>query len=359
MKKSYLLPIFFLLMTTLHGEEKTYEFSCEENYTLHIENCIGEITLKQVEGTKGEITFSLPEKVEIEAVLDSDDLSFSVKLPEESVLPLKKRKKRLSYTYRGKTYSCNESSRDDLYVKITAKVPAQGSFDITNGFGKIDIAKIQGAYSFCGEESEGVIKDIKGNGAFQIGEGDISFERCKGALFLQNGSGKVHISDSEIALKAVLGSCKTSLNNVVLQKGSIKIGSGALLLSGCSGDGDIISGTARIALDDHSRCKRLLIHSGSAPIRLKGDFSELEQLELVSASGGITFSSYPFPEMSLECFSASGNIIDNVCSKKKKREGHFFEKDFGVNGKGTIYSASGDIRLESKQKRKSSHSREE
>src|SRR5690606_749728 len=117
--------------------------------------------------------------------------------------------------------------------------------------------------------------------------GSVKIENRSGDVVADTGSGSVTLTGIRGKVLADTGSGSVTVRDIV---GDVEAdtGSGGVTLENVQGNISADTGSGGVQGSGLSEVKRLRVDTGSGSVRLEGDFSALEDMEIDTGSGGAT-----------------------------------------------------------------------
>jgi len=401
-QKKFLLLGLLLLQTSVCFSEETpidvpihapieavietkCEFEAQGGYTLEVDNLMGTLVVEAGTENKIEVVAQvyatakdaarakeLAEKVRI--VANSVDKKVTVfaeyPLGAHSIYyyPMKnegkkkgphKGKSRLQY--HGKdvmVLSDSSPAAISLHVSIHIKVPPQVTLVLKNYFGEMVTKGVQADLTL--ETVAASMQVVEGQGKVMVssGSGTLDLMKHDGDVCGYTGSGDSTLvaCSGNCALEA--GASAISLKECTLDRVSIRSGSGSIVLKATTANLTATTGSGKVVVEDFVGKKLFKIETGSGSVKVKGDFSQLEELYIQSGSGNVTFVSTPFPKLAFDVTTGNGRITVTVPGFKTKQSSARAVK-FGEGNVAFIRTGSGNVCIETARTKKKTASLQE
>ncbi len=350
-------------------EQRT--FSARQGAAVSVENLAGEVTVVGTSGADIEIVATIHAEsgdladaqtllsaLVIEFGEDQDGVDVEVIFPVDRFdkyrYPQSGRgSTNTRTTYRGERVRV--TSRDDgdavtLWVDVEIRVPAGIDVDIENGVGNVSATGIQGDLSVDTGSGDVTARDGRGEVSADTGSGDVTITGHTGEISADTGSGDIEIADVTGDVSADTGSGDVSLADVEAGRVAVGTGSGNIDMERVSGSISADTGSGDITGRSLSGARTIGADTGSGDVRLEGDMSRIEQIEIDTASGDVelTMTSVPGMRITIETGSGSINVtlpgLTTISSRRSYFRGEVGDGGAQVN----IDTGSGSVRISSR-----------
>jgi DUF4097 and DUF4098 domain-containing protein YvlB len=232
-----------------------------------------------------------------------------------------------------------------LYTCIHVKVPAQGTFVVKNSFGEVVAKALQGALTV--QTTAALIRAEEGQGELMVstGSGNIDIMKHEGHVTGFTGSGDMTFSSCAGSCALEAGISTISIKDCTFGQAHVKSGAGVISLKATAADLIATTGSGKVMAEDFIGKKLFKVESGSGNVRVKGDFSQLEELFIQTGSGNIAFISTPFPKLAFDITTGNGRIAVAIPGFKTKQTLTRSVK-FGEGRPASIRTGSGNVNIE-------------
>ena len=348
--------------------EERRTFPARDGMTVELENLAGAVSIQGTAGGDIEIVATIHAEsgnladaqtllglLEVEFESDGGSIDVAVRYPVD-------RYTRYRYPRAGRGNSTNRTryqgervtvvSRDDddavtLYVDFTIRVPAGVSAGVENSAGDITAQDMQGDLS--ADTGSGNVTATGGAGSVEAdtGSGNVEVARYTGDVSADTGSGDVEIREVTGNVSVDTGSGEIVVIDVEARRIDVGTGSGDILLRRVSGSLNADTGSGDIEAEDLRAGATLLADTGSGDVRLSGDLSQVEEIEIDTGSGDVELNMSAAPGMRIEVETGAGGINVDLPEMRVivSRRNYFRGESGDGSANVTIESGSGSVRV--------------
>ena len=378
----FLLAASFLLVVglapssaaPLQGEQREVNrsFAAADGMRVDLENLAGEVTIEGTSGGQVEVVATIHAEsgggtdastllglLQVEFESDGDELDITANYPVNRYRTYRYPRRQGRGTtntqtrYQGERVRVTSRSDDDavtLYVDFTLRIPAGVSVSAENVAGDISADGMRGELS--ADTGSGNVSAANGTGRVEAdtGSGDVRVTAYEGDIGADTGSGNVEIRDVTGDVSADTGSGDIRLVDVEARRVEADTGSGEISLERVSGSLNVDTGSGDIEAESLSAGAVLTADTGSGDVRLSGDMSRVEEIEIDTGSGDVELEMSAAPGMRITIETGNGGInVDLPDMRVITSRRNYFRGESGDGGTNvSISTGAGSVRIRSR-----------
>ena len=342
-------------------------FAASADMTIELENLAGTITLEGVSGGQIEVAATIQTEdgggadaqallglIEIEFESTNDELGITVNYPvgryNRFHYPSEGRgTTRTTTRYQGEriVVTSDEDDAVKVWVDFVIRVPQGVSANIENIVGNVTANGLGGDLSVDTHTGHVIVAGGTGAVEADTGSGDVRVSNRDGDVSADTGSGDVEISNINGDVSADTGSGDIIVIGVEGGRIEADTGSGDVRLERVSGSLTADTGSGDIEAVDLRAGAVLSFDTGSGDVRLSGDMSEVEEIEIDTGSGDVELNMSAAPGMRITIDTGNGSInvdLPNLRTLTSRRT--FFRGEVGDgSAQVNISTGNGNVRI--------------
>ncbi len=344
----------------------TRSFAASDGSTIELENLAGTITLEGANGGQIEVAATIHAEdgggadaqallglIEIEFESNDGDLDIFVSYPVDRYDRFHDPSEGGGTTRTTARYQDERivvTSDDDavkVWVDFVIRVPQGVSAEIENIAGNVTANSLGGDLLVDTHAGHVIVDGGTGDVEVDTGSGDVRVSNRDGDVSADTGSGEVEIDNINGDVSADTGSGDITVSGVEGRSIEVDTGSGEVRLERVSGSLTADTGSGDIEAVDLQAGAVLSADTGSGDVRLSGDMSQAEEIEIDTGSGDVDLNMSAVPGMRITIDTGNGSInvdLPNLRTLTSRRT--FFRGEVGDRSvRVDISTGNGNVRI--------------